>query len=65
MTFSDGDDVFGNVQFLRKHALPHCVGREQEAYDTLRGLTLPSTVIHGKCFSLGDVQQAFGDTVQR
>ena len=62
---SDGDYVIGNLQFLRKHVLPHCVGREQEAYDTLRGLILSGAAIHSKRFSLGDVQQAFCDTALR
>ena len=62
---SDDDDVRVNVQVLRKHVLSHCVGREQEAYDALRGLPLSGAVIHGKRCSHGDVQQAFGDSVQR
>ena len=60
----DGVVVIGNVQFLRKHVVPRCVGNEQQCYDVLRGLALSGTVIHGKCFSLVDIQQAFGDTVQ-
>ena len=65
---SAGDDgvvvVDGNVQFLRKHVAPGCVGKEQQCYDVLKGLALSGTAIHGKCFSLEDIQQALGDTVE-
>ena len=59
-----GVDVIGNVQFLRKHVVPRCAGNEQQCYDIIRGFALSGTAIHGKCFSLVDLQQAFGDTVQ-
>ena len=59
------DDVPGNVQFFRKHVLPYCIGFEQQTYGTLRGLALAGAVIHGKYFFLGDVLQAFGESVQR
>jgi hypothetical protein len=59
-----GVDVIGTVQLLRKYVVPHCVGKEQQHYDVLRGLALSGTAIHGKCVSRVDIQQAFGDTVQ-
>ena len=59
-----GADVVGNVHFLRKHAVLRCVGKAQQYYDVLRGFALSGTAIHGKCFSLEDIQQSFGDSVQ-
>ena len=50
-----------NVQFLTTSVLPHVVGRELHFFHALKGWALPSQVVHGKCFFLSDVQQAFGD----
>ena len=49
--------ALGNVEFLGKHVLPYVGGRELQYLDALRGLV--GTVVHGKRFSLSDIQQAF------